>query len=116
MRARCHINLDKAKSLTWSQEPANVGGHTLHVMRVKDADGAIMLSCMLQYDPAKGAGLPARAQAPRTRQPHRRGHRVPGARAGLACLSRAARAGNYFPGKVEAFEKVMSKYGGELVL
>ena len=30
-----------------------MGGHTLHVMRVKDEAGAIMLSCMLQYHPAQ---------------------------------------------------------------
>mmetsp|Transcript_53091 Transcript_53091/g.125411 ORF Transcript_53091/g.125411 Transcript_53091/m.125411 type:complete len:213 (+) Transcript_53091:38-676(+) len=52
----CHINVDKAKTVAFSQDPAKVGGHTLHVMRVKDEAGAIMMSIMLQYDPAKGPG------------------------------------------------------------
>mmetsp|Transcript_32843 Transcript_32843/g.74868 ORF Transcript_32843/g.74868 Transcript_32843/m.74868 type:complete len:208 (-) Transcript_32843:331-954(-) len=75
----CHINMDKAKSVVWSQEPAKVGGHMLHVMRVKDEAGAIMLSCMLQYDPAQGAG-------------------------------------NYFPGKIAAFERVMGKFNSEMAV
>jgi hypothetical protein len=33
-----------------------MGGHDLFVMRIKDKEGAILLSCMLQYDPAKGPG------------------------------------------------------------
>jgi hypothetical protein len=56
------------------QDPAKIGGHTLHVMRLKGEGGAIVASIMLQYDTSKGPG-------------------------------------NYFPGSVEAFEAMMSKYG-----
>uniref|UniRef100_A0A7S0HRF5 Uncharacterized protein n=1 Tax=Hanusia phi TaxID=3032 RepID=A0A7S0HRF5_9CRYP len=52
----CHVNLDKAQKLTFSEEPAKVGGHPLYVMRIKDASDGILLSCMLQYDPEKGPG------------------------------------------------------------
>jgi hypothetical protein len=38
------------------QEAAKIGGHDLHVMRIKDSSDGILLSCMLQYDPAKGPG------------------------------------------------------------
>jgi len=38
------------------QEPAKIGGHDLYVLRIKDGSDAILLSCMLQYDPAKGPG------------------------------------------------------------
>lgn len=38
------------------QESAKIGGHDLYVMRLKDKSDTILLSCMLQYDPAKGPG------------------------------------------------------------
>jgi hypothetical protein len=40
----------------YAQETAKAGGHTLHVIRLKGQDDAVLLSLMLQYDPAKGPG------------------------------------------------------------
>uniref|UniRef100_A0A7S0VV11 Uncharacterized protein n=1 Tax=Hemiselmis tepida TaxID=464990 RepID=A0A7S0VV11_9CRYP len=51
----CHINLAKVESVAFSQDAAKVGGHTLHVMRIKGPDG-LMLSIMLQYDVTRGPG------------------------------------------------------------
>lgn len=72
------INLDRVKQVTFSQvcsptplfmneivtdwelrtqDAAKVGGHTLHVMRLKGDAGAVILSIMLQYDTSKGPGM-----------------------------------------------------------
>ena len=52
----CHIRLDAAAKATFAKEAAKIGGHDLYVMRLKTSDDTILLSCMLQYDPAKGHG------------------------------------------------------------
>ena len=52
----CHIRLDAAAKATFAKEAAKIGGHDLYVMRLKTSDDTILLSCMLQYDPAKGPG------------------------------------------------------------
>lgn len=52
----CHINTEKVKNVTMGTEKAKIGGHDLHVIRLKDADNALILSCLLMWDPSRGQG------------------------------------------------------------
>lgn len=53
----CHLNLSIVKKVTMSDEPAKVGGHTLHVMRFCDEGGKPVLSVMLMWAPNEGPGV-----------------------------------------------------------
>eukprot|EP00960_Hanusia_phi_P016885 497317-Hanusia_phi.AAC.1 len=50
----CHVNLDKAQKLTFSEMPRTVGAFMQVLVLILLA--GILLSCMLQYDPEKGPG------------------------------------------------------------
>jgi len=52
----CHINKAKVARVTMATEPAKIGGHDLHVMRFLRADGGLVLSCLLMWDPSVGPG------------------------------------------------------------
>lgn len=52
----CHINTSKVKNVTMGTEKAKMGSHDLHVIRFKDGDNVLILSCLLMWDPARGAG------------------------------------------------------------
>lgn len=52
----CHINVSKVHKVTLSNSKAKIGGHDLHVIRLLDQEGTILLSCLLQYDPSQGPG------------------------------------------------------------
>lgn len=52
----CHLNTSKLKKVTLATEKAKIGDHDLHVMRFMGEDDALMLSCLLMYDPSKGPG------------------------------------------------------------
>lgn len=51
-----HVNVSVARAVTMSTEKAKVGGHDLHVIRLLDAGGAPLLSCLLMWDPSQGPG------------------------------------------------------------
>lgn len=52
----CHLNMSAVKKVTMSDEPAKIGGHTLHVMRFLDEGGKPVLSVMLMWAPNEGPG------------------------------------------------------------
>lgn len=52
----CHINTAKVVAVSMSKESAKIGGHDLYVIRLKNADGGIVLSCLLMWDPSRGPG------------------------------------------------------------
>lgn len=52
----CHINTSKVRVITMSTQPAKIGGHDLHVIRFRGEDDALMLSCLLMWDPSLGQG------------------------------------------------------------
>lgn len=52
----CHINTSKVASISLGKEPAKIGGHDLFVVRFKDSDGGLVLSCLLMWDPSVGPG------------------------------------------------------------
>mmetsp|Transcript_3060 Transcript_3060/g.8455 ORF Transcript_3060/g.8455 Transcript_3060/m.8455 type:complete len:209 (-) Transcript_3060:201-827(-) len=52
----CHINTDKVSTITISEESSKAGNHKLYVIRLKDAAGGNLLSCLLMWDPSQGMG------------------------------------------------------------
>lgn len=52
----CHLNMTKVKTIELSEQKAKIGDHQLYVVRFKADEGALMLSCLLQYDPSVGPG------------------------------------------------------------
>lgn len=52
----CHLNMSKVKTIELSEQKAKIGDHQLYVVRFKADKGALMLSCLLQYDPSVGPG------------------------------------------------------------
>lgn len=52
----CHLNMTKVKTIEMSEQKAKIGDHQLYVVRFKADEGALMLSCLLQYDPSVGPG------------------------------------------------------------
>lgn len=52
----CHLCVSKVAKITLSDEPAKVGGHTLHVVRFVDEEAKIMLSVLLMWAPNEGPG------------------------------------------------------------
>eukprot|EP00181_Compsopogon_caeruleus_P004414 CAMPEP_0184680376 /NCGR_PEP_ID=MMETSP0312-20130426/3245_1 /TAXON_ID=31354 /ORGANISM="Compsopogon coeruleus, Strain SAG 36.94" /LENGTH=195 /DNA_ID=CAMNT_0027130425 /DNA_START=39 /DNA_END=626 /DNA_ORIENTATION=- len=52
----CHLNTEKVAKITMSKEAAKMGGHDLFVIRFRDEDEEILLSCLLMWNPSEGPG------------------------------------------------------------
>lgn len=52
----CHINTSKVAAVTMGKETSKMGAHDLYVIRLKNADDCIVLSCVLMWDPSYGPG------------------------------------------------------------
>ncbi len=52
----CHMNLAKISRVTMSKEKAKMGDHDLYVIRLRDSDDKLILSCVLMWDPSQGPG------------------------------------------------------------
>eukprot|EP00184_Porphyridium_aerugineum_P008585 CAMPEP_0184692120 /NCGR_PEP_ID=MMETSP0313-20130426/730_1 /TAXON_ID=2792 /ORGANISM="Porphyridium aerugineum, Strain SAG 1380-2" /LENGTH=220 /DNA_ID=CAMNT_0027149927 /DNA_START=481 /DNA_END=1143 /DNA_ORIENTATION=- len=50
----CHVNTSKIHFITLQHEKSKMGGHDLYIIRLKNTDKKVMLSCLLQYDPEQG--------------------------------------------------------------